>query len=166
MNLEKQTDSDPGACFPLPHVTRQPFHPEVLQGLLTGVTGVEPLLDLFTDWLAPLMDVRIVAFWNSHTCEHYISCPECTKKEDPLLSLVREIMYGASPRVLHWKQLGHHFHIWTGNPLDRWDRLMIAERDSTTSVEEANAIMRQALDVLMPSLQAVRVSGKSSLRSN
>ncbi|MBF0424647.1 MAG: hypothetical protein HQL66_02340 [Magnetococcales bacterium] len=162
MDLKSQTnDPDLGLQSPPPETTRRYSHPGVLRCSLAEANGVASLLELLAGWLTQTMDVRAVAFWNVRTREHYITCPGHPRQGDPLLSLVHEVMDGPSPRLLHWRQCGHYFHIWTGTPMERWERLLIAEKENTLSAEEANAIMRQALTVLMPSLQAFRVAERS-----
>ncbi|MBF0138295.1 MAG: hypothetical protein H7833_09055 [Magnetococcus sp. DMHC-1] len=164
MNLHALNIPDPEKLVPLSSLMQRQFRLEELQCALTGISGVEPILDVFSDWLAGIMEVRTVAFWNVRSQEYYISCPECLEKTDPLLDQVWKIMEGPSPRLFHWRQLNHTFHLWAGMPMERCDRLLLAEQGNALTVEEANDMLLHSLEVLNPPLQVCRIPGNKSFR--
>ena len=125
-----------------------------LQNLLKeSKQELEPTLESLTSWLANIIPVELVAYWNPRnhlTCLHH---GNKTENNQELLAKSQAIIGGPLPRIRHWRQEKWLFHLWTGEPLDKWDRLMVVESGTGMTVEESNVLLEEALNVLQEPLK-------------
>ena len=115
--------------------------------------GIEPTLESLSFWLSQTIPVKLVAYWNPRTRRSGLYCQNGEVTEPLLLEKSRAIMEGPLPRIRHWRQENWMFHLWMGLPLDKWDRILIVESGTGMTIEESNALMDKALEILQEPLK-------------
>ncbi|MBF0283846.1 MAG: hypothetical protein HQL51_05245 [Magnetococcales bacterium] len=145
-----------------------PGDPTVLHTSLAAHVGrmapppplpVEPDAKPLTDQLPPLfsrvaemLDVALIACWNPRQETRRILAAHPGRTPGALLRDVDSLMDSPLPRLRHWRQRDHLFHLWLGAPLDRWERLIVVENLPGRPVEETYALLKRVMREVYPGL--------------
>ncbi|MBF0453477.1 MAG: hypothetical protein HQL72_01515 [Magnetococcales bacterium] len=114
---------------------------------------LEPTISSLSSWLGDLIPLKLVAYWNPRNHVSYLRCENNEEESQDLLKRSHAIMEGPLPRIRHWRQENLLFHLWTGQPLDKWDRILVVESGVGMTAEESNRLMEEALGILQEPLR-------------
>ncbi|MBF0447179.1 MAG: hypothetical protein HQL67_03160 [Magnetococcales bacterium] len=115
--------------------------------------GLESTLTTFSIWMEKLIPIKLVAYWNPRNRHYGIKHANGGLIEPELLDMSQEIIKGPLPRISHWRQQNWLFHLWAGEPLDRWDRFLVVESGTGMTVRESNQLLEEALEILKEPLR-------------
>lgn len=124
-----------------------------LRSELNQANDLTPVIETFSRWLERFIQVEMVAYWNPRLHKSYMVCPQRDGDKSELLQAALNIIDSPLPPMRHWRQQNWIFHLWSGLPLDKWDRLLIVEHGGGLTVDEANYLMWESLQLLHQPLQ-------------
>lgn len=130
--------------FDLPHLAEE----------LAALESVPRLLELYAERLTRYVPVKLVAFGNPHQNRSYLVCPGQPRYASLLFHNAWEVLQGAAPRQHHWRQGEWLYHLWLGQPLGRWERLLLIETGGGLDAEDTQSLLQNTLPLLYPALQA------------
>jgi hypothetical protein len=115
-------------------------------------------IESLSTWLNTIISVKLVAYWNPRTTFSHLHCEEREENSEYLQQKSQAIINGPLPRIRHWRQENWLFHLWIGNPLDKWDRILIVESGQGMTVKDSNRLMEETLDILHKPLRDTLMS--------
>ncbi|MBF0381238.1 MAG: hypothetical protein HQL69_09480 [Magnetococcales bacterium] len=109
---------------------------------------LQTTIESLSTWLNTVISVKLVAYWNPRTTLKHLCCEEREENSTTLKEKSRDIIDGPLPRIRHWRQENWLFHLWIGNPLDKWDRILVVESGEGMSIDESNKLMEETMNIL------------------
>ncbi|MBF0193863.1 MAG: hypothetical protein HQL71_04860 [Magnetococcales bacterium] len=109
---------------------------------------LQETLESLSNWLNTFISVKLVAYWNPRTTFSHLCCRDKEESSKYLREKSQAIIDGPLPRTRHWRQENWLFHLWIGNPLDKWDRILVVESGQGMTINDSNKLMEKTLDIL------------------
>ncbi|MBF0357400.1 MAG: hypothetical protein HQL70_02260 [Magnetococcales bacterium] len=124
---------------------------------------LQPTVEAISSWLNQIIPIKLVAYWNPRSGLRSLYCKSKDESCNDLLEKTQAIIDGPLPRIRHWRQQSWLFHLWTGEPLDKWDRILIVESGTGMTIDESNKLMEKTLKVIH---EPLRYALKTDLESS